>query len=79
MPQRSGAPARRPVPRNEKTFAAPRVLAQIIQSRGAEIEGLLQRLSDVDDAMSRCGPAALMRLCEGRSIATSDTFCLGCA
>lgn len=29
--------------------------AQVIQSRGAEIEALLQRLSDVDDAMSRRG------------------------
>ena len=32
----------------------PRTAAQLVAVRGEEIEALLQRLSDVNDAMSRC-------------------------
>lgn len=37
----------------------PLISLQVIQTRGSEIEALLQRLSDVDDAMSRRGFRAI--------------------
>ena len=55
---RCGAPTRRgPRPAPAGPLSAARA-AQLVSSRGEEIEALLQRLSDVNDAMSRCAAAA---------------------